>query len=312
MANKKINQLDIRVGGALSDLVLIGDPTTGVSYQLTAAQFCALVGIEDLKDFPAQFGNNGKYLSTDGANLIWQTITAPAWGNITGTLASQTDLQTALNAKLDESTIDGGTAGQLLSKVDGTDFNFGWIDNYTEDIRNTIKATEVIAKGQAVYISGANGTNQLASLADYTTEAKSSQTLGIAYQNFATNDIGQIITQGLLSGINTDAANAAGDPIWLGANGSLIFGLANKPYAPNHMVYLGVVTRKHAVNGEIYVKIANGFEVKELHDISAQTPSNGDVLAYNSSNGLWESKQTTALSNATNTAANLFNYYNFI
>lgn len=43
MANKKINQLDIRTNPALTDLLLIGDPTTGYSYKLTGTDYSKLV-----------------------------------------------------------------------------------------------------------------------------------------------------------------------------------------------------------------------------------------------------------------------------
>lgn len=212
------------------------------------------------------------------------------WGDIGGTLSNQTDLQTALNLKLDASIVSGGLTGQILAKDSDADYDVSWIDNYTEDIRDTVKATEPINKGQAVYISGANGTNQLATKADYTGEQTSSQTIGLAYQNFVTNQIGQIITQGLLTGIDTSGANAAGDPVYLGANGNLIYGYANKPKAPYHLVYIGIVTRKNANNGEIYVKIQNGYELEELHNVAITSPINNQGIFYNSTNGLWENK----------------------
>ena len=43
MANKKINQLDTRTGAALTDLILIGDPTSGTSFKLTATAFRTLL-----------------------------------------------------------------------------------------------------------------------------------------------------------------------------------------------------------------------------------------------------------------------------
>jgi hypothetical protein len=43
MPNKKINQLDTRTGAALSDLILIGDPTSGTSFKLTATAFRTLL-----------------------------------------------------------------------------------------------------------------------------------------------------------------------------------------------------------------------------------------------------------------------------
>ena len=194
-----------------------------------------------------------------------------------------------LSANRTWSIASGGTAGQLLSKNTSTDYDYTWIDNYTELLFDTVKANEPITKGQAIYISGANGTNQLAALADNSTEATSSKTLGLALQTMATNAFGQIVTQGLIAGLNTATA-VAGDPVWLGTSGNLLFGLANKPVAPAHLVYIGVVTRAHAINGEIYVRPQNGFELQELHNVLITGVTNNDILAYESATSLWKNK----------------------
>jgi hypothetical protein len=48
---------------------------------------------------PTQTSNSGKYLTTNGTNASWATVASGStWGSITGTLGSQTDLNTALNA----------------------------------------------------------------------------------------------------------------------------------------------------------------------------------------------------------------------
>jgi len=147
-----------------------------------------------------------------------------------------------------------------------------------------------IYKGQPVYVSSAAGTNILVKLASNSGEQTSSKTLGLVYQtSLAQNAQGTIVTEGLLQGFNTNAGEE-GDPIWLGPTGSLIFGLANKPYAPNHLVYLGVLTRKHANQGEVFVKIQNGFELEELHNVNINHKNvlnNDDILRYNSASGLW-------------------------
>jgi hypothetical protein len=183
----------------------------------------------------------------------------------------------------------GGSTGQLLAKNSATNYDTLWIDNYTEQLRDTVKAAVAINKGQAVYVSGANGTNQLVSLASNATEGTSSKTLGLASQNFAINDIGQIITEGLLAGLDTSTATA-GDPVWLGVSGNLIYGLANKPVAPAHLVYIGVVTRVNINNGEIYVKIQNGFELREIHDVLISSVANNEGLFYESATSLWKNK----------------------
>jgi len=53
----------------------------------------------------------------------WTTPTASAvWGAITGTLSSQTDLQTALDAKLDSSSYDDATAGETNTGTSTTKY----------------------------------------------------------------------------------------------------------------------------------------------------------------------------------------------
>lgn len=60
-----------------------------------------------------------------------------AWGSIGGTLASQTDLQAALDAKSGSGhghlglVPSGGAAGQVLKKVDATAYNATWQDDAT-------------------------------------------------------------------------------------------------------------------------------------------------------------------------------------
>lgn len=144
-------------------------------------------------------------------------------------------------------------------------------------------------KGQAVYIDGAIGSNPTLALAIASGETTSSKTIGILKQNLADNEFGYVVTEGLLEGIDTDAASAAGDPIWLSPTvpGGLIYGLANKPYAPNHLVFIGYVLRKQQNNGKVYVKVQNGFELGELHNVLTNGTSNGQFLQYNSSSGLW-------------------------
>lgn len=187
----------------------------------------------------------------------------------------------------------GGTAGQILAKIDATDYNTEWIDNFATQVKNEVKLGAALAKGTPVYVSSADGTNMIVSASSNTTEATSSKTFGLLETGGVLNDFVKCVTYGLLAGLDTSAANAAGDPVWLGPNGTLLYGLANKPYAPAHMVYIGVVTRKQSNNGEIFVNIQNGFEMDELHNVSARNPDNNAILAYNTSTSLWE-KNTIA------------------
>ena len=224
------------------------------------------------------------------ANTDYQSpITLTTTGNST----AATFISNVLN--IPKPLPDGGTTGQILAKNTATNYDVAWIDNYTTDVRQYVKASQAITKGQAVYVSGADGTNILISKASNASEGTSSKTLGLAAQNFAINDQGYVITEGLLSGLDTSTA-VIGDPVWLGTNGNLIFGLTNKPYAPSHLVYIGVVTRVNQNNGEIFVQPQNGFELYELHNVQiTNTPSNNDVLSYETSSSLYKMKSISTL-----------------
>lgn len=192
----------------------------------------------------------------------------------------------------------GGTAGQILTKIDSIDYNATWQENYadwTSVVKHTVKnngLSGTITKGTAVYVTGSNGTNMLVGRASNLSEATSSKTMGLMQTDITTTgttQTGFVIAEGLLQGLNT-AGQTAGDPVWLGVNGTLIYGLINKPYAPAHLVFIGIVTKVSAGNGEIFVKIQNGFELKEIHDVDiiTTTPINGHVLGFDGT--LWVNK----------------------
>ena len=183
-----------------------------------------------------------------------------------------------------------GTTGKLIQDGGTTiaDINTNAVD------RVTVKLSQSINKGQAVYISSANGTNIIVSKADNTSESTSSKTIGLLETSGAINAIVNVVTSGLLDGLDTSTATI-GDPVWLGTSGNLIYGLASKPFAPAHLVYIGVVSRVHATVGEILIKVQNGFELKEIHDVDVLSvaPANKDVLQYESSSSLWKNKALT-------------------
>lgn len=167
-----------------------------------------------------------------------------------------------------------------------------WLDSLTpEVIKHKVKLDEAIAKGQAVYISGANGANILVKKASNTSEATSSKTLGLLETGGALNAQVNVVTEGLLEGLDTSSATI-GDAVWLGVSGNLIFGLTNKPHAPAHLVYLGVVARVNANNGSIFVHPQNGFELEELHNVLIENKANKQTIIYDATTSLWKNGYT--------------------
>jgi hypothetical protein len=196
------------------------------------------------------------------------------WGSITGTLSSQTDLQDALNLKapLASPTFTGiVTAPRIEGKCAGLEL--------------FCKAGQAINAGQVVYVTGASGTNIIIGLAQANTESTSSKTIGICESSLAHNATGYVITEGLMTVSISAPTAAVGDPIWLSGTtaGGMLFGAANKPTYPYHIVYLGVVTRKTGNTiVEMYVKVQNGFEINELSDVLITTPLANQALVRNS------------------------------
>lgn len=157
-------------------------------------------------------------------------------------------------------------------------------------VRNTTGAT--LTKGTAVYISGAVGQNPTVSKALATSDATSAQTLGLMTADLANNSNGYVTVIGLITNMDT-SAYTDGQQLYLSPTtaGGLT---ATKPYAPNHLVYVAVVEHAHPTQGRLFVKVQNGYELDELHDVAAQSPTNGQTIVYNSSTGLWE-KNTVSL-----------------
>jgi hypothetical protein len=150
-----------------------------------------------------------------------------------------------------------------------------------------------IAKGKVVYIDGADGTNPTIALSDADSESTSSKTLGFTETASNNGDQVNVVIYGRLTNIDTSAASAEGVSVWLsGTPGGVVFG--SPPAEPAHSVYLGVVTKKNPSTGEIFVKVQNGYELDELHDVSVGSPSDLDIIQYVSSTGLWTNKSISA------------------
>ena len=162
------------------------------------------------------------------------------------------------------------------------------------EIKNAESFT--ITKGQAVYLHAATGNKASVKLAYNTGDATSAKTLGLVYSDSITaGGTGLVITQGVITGVDTKDY-LEGDTLYL-ANTAGNW-TASKPYAPNHLVYLGVVERANQGQGQIYVRPQNGYELNEIHDVNINhnvALSNADILVYNLSNSLWENRPVSYL-----------------
>ncbi len=220
----------------------------------------------------------------------------------TGAMSGVTSLGVADYIDFDTTPTVSNAIGRMYWDAAQNTLAVGLTSTLVADVGQTLyaRATNAeavtITKGQAVYAFGATGNRVSVKLANNTGDATSAKTFGLAAEDITAGGTGMIICQGVLDGLDT-SAYTAGDSLYLGAtNGALT---ATKPYAPNHLVYIGTVERANAGNGQIYVRVQNGYEMDELHNVSAQNPTNGQILIYNQTTSLWEKANITAGSNIT-------------
>jgi hypothetical protein len=154
-----------------------------------------------------------------------------------------------------------------------------------------------LTKGMPVYAFGGQGDRLTVKRAYNTGDSTSAQTIGLVLStSIASNQKGFIMMQGLLDGLSILPTStwADGDPVYLGATAGTI--TKTKPYAPNHLVYLGfVTTASNGSAGRLYVRVQNGYELDELHNVQAQSPTNKDTIYYDSSVNQWKSNSIASI-----------------
>jgi len=148
--------------------------------------------------------------------------------------------------------------------------------------------TTTITKGQVVYAFGGTGDRMTVKLASNSGDSTSAKSVGVVYADIAANQKGIILIQGLLTGLSIlpTSSYADGDSLYLGSTAGSF--TKTKPYAPNHLVYVATVTKaNNGSAGSMYVRIQNGYELDEIHDVDliTSTPTTGDYLYFNGT--LW-------------------------
>lgn len=216
---------------------------------------------------------NAKIVAIETVNTTQSTEISNLWSNA----ATQTSAIATHTTQI--SDLQGNAASQQ-SSIDHMPTLYAYVHN---------AEGATISKGQPVYLYQATGDKPSVKLAYNTGDTTSAKTLGLAAENLTTGADGWVLVQGQLTGINT-AAYAEGDTLYLGATAGTL--TTTKPYAPNHLVYIGVVAKANAGAGAIYVRIQNGYELDEIHDVQILSGSQAtnDVLMYDATAGVWKNK----------------------
>lgn len=234
---------------------------TYVYYDSTWVEVGASGGVatlNDIGDVTAPSPSSGDLIQWNGT----------AWVNVASTTVGATNLD-----GLSDVVITAPEEFQGLS-YNGT----SWVNSHIPLVSYVRNAeTTTITTGTCVYLFGSTGDHATVKRADNSSDTTSSKTVGVAGANITASNNGPVVTRGYVDGIDLSVGYTAGDILWLGKNGAFT---KTKPTSPDHLVFIGVVVRA-TNNGIIYVATQNGYELDELHDVSINGKTPGDVLKYN-------------------------------
>jgi len=184
-----------------------------------------------------------------------------------------------------ETTLKGG----LFSIKNGIDLVARVVNKVTPN------TTLLKSEYKVVKISGSQGQRLAVDLAQANNDNNSADTLGFVAEDIATNQEGFIMTVGQLEGLNTTGSLQSetwqdGDVLYLSPTVAGAITNVKPNGSTGHIVVVGYVEYAHANNGKIYVKIMNGWELDELHNVLIDTPLNDQALVYEQSTQLWKNK----------------------
>jgi len=244
---------------------------------------------------PASATDNAlvRFDGTTGKLVQNSTATLDDTGNMdTASLkADYFDLDTAATAPADavgRTAWDDGSGGSILGLKGGV------VTYYTgqqEFARVYNGSGAAMTKGQVVYIVGAQGNRVDVRLARANAESTSANTIGFVAEPIAAGAEGWVQTTGPLPKLDTSTLTA-GQTVYLSPTTAGAY-TTTRPTAPNHTVILGFVERISATVGSIYLKVDNGYELDELHNVNITSPTGGQLLAYDQTNGYWKNLTLT-------------------
>ena len=162
---------------------------------------------------------------------------------------------------------------------------------------NKVTPNQTLTKAgyQVVKISGAYGQKLAVDLAQADNDNNSVDTLGVVIENINTNQQGFIMTVGQLLDVNASGSLQGetwvdGDVLYLSPTVRGVVTKVKPTGATGHIVVIGYVEYAHATQGKIYIKIMNGWELDELHNVYINSPLNNNLLTYESTTQLWKNK----------------------
>jgi hypothetical protein len=242
------------------------------------------IGLEDVK----VHGQDMLFKLTDGKEKHIRIPTSQSFGGggtsgTSGGVSSITSNDGSINVS--------GSTNVTLS-VNTTNLN---AQHLVCEVRNATGST--LLKGTPVYINGAIGQLPTVTMAKADSDAHSAQTLGVMTADLANNSNGYVTIIGFVEDLDT-SAYTDGQQLYLSTTTYGEF-QTTKPKAPGHLVYIAVVEYAHRIHGKLFVKVQNGYELDEIHDVQLNSPTNNQLISYESSSGLWKNTSSPTVNQLT-------------
>jgi hypothetical protein len=161
-----------------------------------------------------------------------------------------------------------------------------------------------IAKGSLVYANGTVGSSGRITVAKFIANGSidAKYLLGITAHDLSNGEDGYVISFGKIRQVNTDTF-AAGAILYPSPTVAGVW-TDVEPIAPNIDMPIGFCINSAINTGTIAIRVASGYKLSELHDVSITSPVDRASLYYKS--GLWRDTTPTLL--VSDTASMLTNY----
>lgn len=231
-----------------------------------------------------------RFDGTTGKLIQNGTITQDDTGNLSGILSETYNTVTTPPAIVEglEAWDSGNGTLEVGLKGGNVSYKYG----QQEFVMAYNGSGSAMTKGQVVYIVGAQGNRVDVRLALATSDATSAGTIGFVAEAIANGAEGFVQVSGTIPKLNTSALTA-GQTVYLSPTTAGEY-TTTKPTAPNHTVVLGWVERVSTTVGSIYIKVDNGYELDELHNVLITSPTSGNTLIYDAVQGVWENANISA------------------
>jgi hypothetical protein len=151
-----------------------------------------------------------------------------------------------------------------------------------DHIHFKIKATEAVAKGDVLKVTGYNSGEDAIEVAKVSSAADIA--VGLAHDTLTSGSFGALINTGLLEGIDTSAF-AVGDVLYPNTSGGLT---TTKPASGTYQA-IALVLRAHAVNGTVLIEATEPNTIW----LPSQTGNSGKFLTTNGTTASWATVDLT-------------------